>query len=114
MILDIHDLEVQTHIGIQDWELLRSWPLVFNARIHYNPGSAVHTDNIAETLDYDRVVSTIIQRAQKQKYSLLERLIQLCMEDLMEFQQIHSCTLTITKKSACTLNWLLGRYIVAK
>ena len=70
----IHDLRIETRIGVYAWEQHLSQPLMLNLEIEMPSARALASDKIADALDYAAVVRRLQALAANHPHKLLERL----------------------------------------
>ena len=70
-------IEFQSHVGITDEERRRAQPMGVDLELRVPEGvwnAAAHSDDIAQTIDYAKVVQRVVEIGTGGKYQLLERL----------------------------------------
>lgn len=72
----IHDLRVETRIGIYDWELQRSQTLRLDLELGLPSDAAFRTDDFKDALDYSAVVRRLQAFAADHPHKLMERFSQ--------------------------------------
>lgn len=82
-IIFLGGLEVDTVIGIYDWEREIKQTIVFDIEMAFDIRKAAETDDIAHTLDYKAVSERVVSFVEQSKYFLVETLI----EDLARILQ---------------------------
>jgi dihydroneopterin aldolase len=117
MIIKIKNFEVETSIGVYDWE--KSFPrkLMINLELHSKIDGAFLSDDIKDTLDYDLIYNKIHFIIKNRYYNLIEKLgydiLEELFKDFKEFNifygkieidklnlkpDIYSCSIMIEKK----------------
>ncbi len=71
----IRGLNVETVIGVFDWEKQVRQPLVFDLEMDWDISKAAETDDLAYALNYAAVSDRVIEFVQANQYDLLERLL---------------------------------------
>jgi dihydroneopterin aldolase len=72
-IVFIEDLQVDTTIGIYDWERGIKQTLAFDIEMATDIRNAAKSDNIEHTLNYKAVSKRVIQFVEDSEYLLVER-----------------------------------------
>jgi dihydroneopterin aldolase len=68
----IHGFEIQTIIGIFDWERENKQALFIDLDIGNNFSNAIYSDKISDCIDYTQVCKEINNLANNHSYQLLE------------------------------------------
>jgi 7,8-dihydroneopterin aldolase/epimerase/oxygenase len=68
----IHELKIQTIIGIFDWERENKQTLFIDLDIGSNFSKAISSDNINDCIDYTQVCKEITELANQHSYQLVE------------------------------------------
>lgn len=71
----IRGLEVETIIGVFDWEKKVQQPLIFDLVMDWDITKAAETDDLTYALNYAAVSDRVIEFVQANQYDLLERLL---------------------------------------
>lgn len=71
----IRGLEVETVIGVFDWEKQVCQPLIFDLEMDWDITRAAATDDLAYALNYAAVSDRVIEFVQANQFDLLERLM---------------------------------------
>lgn len=96
----LNDLKIETIIGIYDWERETLQTLGFDLEMDWDIHKAASSDDIADTLDYGSVASTVVKFVEASRYQLIETLAEdLCTLLLNEFP-IPKLKLTLSKPVA--------------
>lgn len=69
----ISEFKVETLIGIYDWERRVAQTIELNLEIGLAGGHAAQSGELADTIDYSRVVAAIEQLFREQHFLLLEK-----------------------------------------
>jgi 7,8-dihydroneopterin aldolase/epimerase/oxygenase len=86
----IEGLEIETLIGIYDWERKIRQPLLFDLEMAFDNRKPAASDAIADTLDYKAVSKRLIQFVAASDFGLVETLAERCAElVLREFGVAH-------------------------
>lgn len=75
-IIFLGGLEIQTIIGIYDWEREIKQTVVLDIEMAYDIKKAAETDDIQHTLDYKAVSQRIISFVEQSSFFLVEKLIE--------------------------------------
>ena len=68
----INQLQLQTIIGIHDWEREKAQTIILDIEIFYNTAAAAQSDNIADCIDYFKVCERLKRLAEEHSYQLVE------------------------------------------
>ena len=71
-IIFINQLELQTIIGIHDWERQATQPIILDIEIACSTITAAQTDDIADCIDYFSVSERMKQLAAEHNFQLVE------------------------------------------
>ena len=95
--ITIEDLIVPTLIGGYDWERKSKTNLRMSVQIWANVSRAMHSDNVADTLDYAAIAENIKASAAETSFALLEALGRVVCEHLLDNFAIEKLYLDIEK-----------------
>ncbi len=96
----IDDLEVETLIGVYDFERLAPQSLLLTIELEFDCRPAGQTDDITLALDYDRLSREVRQWSLTQTFELLESYAEaLCLFINQQFS-IQKISLSINKPAA--------------
>lgn len=99
-IIFLGGLQVETIIGIFDWERETKQSLIIDLEIAYDISKAGVSDNIEDTLDYKALSKRLITFIEQSQFLLVEKLAeQICAIILTEFNTPW-VKLTLNKKGA--------------
>jgi dihydroneopterin aldolase len=73
-IVFIHDLQIETVIGIYDWERKIRQTISLDVEMATDIGRAAKSDDIADTLSYKDVAKRLIEFVEQSDYQLVEAL----------------------------------------
>jgi dihydroneopterin aldolase len=86
----IAGLEIETLIGIYEWERKIRQPLVFDIEMGFDNRVPAASDNIVDTLDYKAVSKRVIAYVSESSFGLVETLAERCAEIILaEFPVAH-------------------------
>ena len=75
-IIFLSGLEIETIIGVYDWERQRKQTIVLDIEMAFDIKKSAQTDNIADTLDYKAVTQRIVAFVENSEFFLVEKLIE--------------------------------------
>ncbi len=75
-IIFLRGLEIDTVIGIYDWEREIKQTIVLDIEMATNISKAAETDDITHTLDYKAVSERIVKFVEQSEFYLVEKLIE--------------------------------------
>ena len=96
----IAGLEIETVIGIYDWERKLRQPLVFDLEMGFDNRVPAASDAIADTLDYKAVSKRLIAFVTASSYGLVETLAERCAEVILAEFPVASLRLQLSKPGA--------------
>jgi dihydroneopterin aldolase len=99
VIIKIKNLKIDTVIGVYEFEKKRKRPIILNFEIELH-AQEVADDDLANTIDYDKVASIASEISTDYKYNLIETLAQKIIEQIMLDKKIKRCKLEIDKPKA--------------
>ncbi len=99
-IIFLHDLKIETVIGIYDWERKIKQTVILDLEMGTDIRKAAATDRIEDTLDYKSVAKRVIAFVEKSKYQLVETLAEKVAELVMQEFNTPWMRLTINKQGA--------------
>lgn len=100
MLLKIKNLKLETIIGIHDWEQHIQRPIIINLEIEGNFNKSLTSDNIEDTIDYDKISNQIKDIIQNQRFKLIETMTQKLLDKIMEDIRITRCKIEVDKVGA--------------
>jgi len=99
-IVFISDLDIDTVIGIFDWEREIRQTVRLNIEMNADIARAASTDHIDDTLDYKAVSKRMISFVQASEFGLVETLAERCAEIILEEFPVEWLRLRLDKPGA--------------
>ena len=99
-IIFLGGLEIETIIGIYDWERETKQTVVLDIEIAFDIQKAAETDDIAYTLDYKTVSKRIISFVENSQFLLVEKLIAEIANIIRSEFNVPWVKITLNKKGA--------------
>jgi dihydroneopterin aldolase len=99
-IIFLGGLEIQTIIGIYDWERETKQTVVLDIEMAFDISKAAETDDIQYTLDYKTVSKRIIAFVEQSNFFLVEKLISEIANIILNEFQVSWIKITLNKKGA--------------
>ncbi len=96
----IEGLEIETLIGIYNWERKIRQPLVFDLEMGFDNRKPAASDAIEDTLDYKAVSKRLIQFVSDSDYGLVETLAERCAELVLKEFDVAQVRLKLSKPGA--------------
>ena len=96
----IEALEIETVIGIYDWERKIRQPLVFDIEMGFDNRIPAASDAIADTLDYKAVSKRLIAFVSASEFGLVETLAERCAELILAEFPVAKLRLKLGKPGA--------------
>lgn len=93
----IEHLEIDTVIGVYDWERENAQKLIFDLVITADLSKAMKSDRVEDTIDYAKVAERIEELTKIHKPELLERFADIAFDHLFSEFDIQAIQLKITK-----------------
>jgi dihydroneopterin aldolase len=99
-IVFIHDLQIETVIGIYDWERKIRQTISLEIEMATDISKAARSDNIEDTLSYKTVAKRLIEFVQQSEFELVEALAEKICSIVMEEFNVPWVKLTLHKPGA--------------
>jgi len=99
-IIYIHDLRIETVIGIYEWEKRTRQTVVLDLDLAADVGQAAATDRIEDTLDYKQVARRIMAYVADNEFELVETLAERVAAILLDEFRVPWCRLRLNKQAA--------------
>ena len=96
----IEALEIETVIGIYDWERKIRQPLVFDVMMGFDNRVPAASDTIVDTLDYKAVSKRLIAFVSASNFGLVETLAERCAELILAEFPVAKLRLKLSKPGA--------------
>jgi 7,8-dihydroneopterin aldolase/epimerase/oxygenase len=96
----IAGLEIETVIGIYEWERKIRQPLVFDIEMAFDNRVPAASDDIVDTLDYKAVSKRLIAFVSESGFGLVETLAERCAELIFAEFPVTSLRLKLSKPGA--------------
>jgi len=96
----LNDLQIDTIIGIYDWERETLQTLSFDLEMDWDIAKAAQSDDITDTLDYGAIATTIVSFVEASRYQLIETLAEDLAALLLTTYPIPKLKLTLSKPVA--------------
>jgi len=96
----INDLQVETVIGIFDWEREIKQIISINLEMEFDISKAAKSDDINDSLDYKKVSKRIISLCEKADSYLVENLIEKIAQVVLKEFPVSKVTVSLEKPGA--------------
>ena len=96
----IEGLEIETLIGIYDWERRIRQPLVFDVEMAFDNRKPAATDAIEDTLDYKAVSKRLIAFVAQSDFGLVVTLAERCAALILDEFGVRHVRLKLSKPGA--------------
>ncbi len=96
----IEGLEIETVIGIYDWERKIRQPLVFDLEMGFDNRVPAASDAIADTLDYKAVSKRLIAFVSDSSFQLVETLAERCADLILAEFPVKHLRIKLSKPGA--------------
>ena len=98
MILNIKNYKTSLILGVYDFEKTRKTEILISLKIQFDATRAAKTDNLADTIDYDKIIAIIEETSSKKDYNLIEALIKDLKDNLeQKIKEIEKLSIKIIK-----------------
>lgn len=99
-IIFLRGLQIETIIGIYDWERKIKQPVTLDLEMATDIRKAAETDEIEYTLDYKAVSKRLISFVEQSEFMLVETLAEKVAEIILKEFNVPWVRLTLNKKGA--------------
>lgn len=99
-IIFLHDLTIETIIGIYDWERKEKQSIILDLDMGADIAAAARTDAIEDTLNYKAVAKRLIEFVGDSEYQLVETLAERVAEIVLNEFGVKWVRLRVNKKGA--------------
>jgi dihydroneopterin aldolase len=99
-IVFIHDLQIETVIGIYDWERKIRQTISLDIEMATDISKAAKSDDIEDTLSYKTVAKRLIEFVQQSEFELVEALAEKICSIVMDEFAVPWIKLTLHKPGA--------------
>ena len=99
-IVFIHDLQIETVIGIYDWERKIRQTISLDIEMATDISKAAKSDDIEDTLSYKTVAKRLIEFVQQSEFELVEALAEKICNIVMQEFAVPWIKLTLHKPGA--------------
>ncbi len=99
-IIFLGGLEIETIIGIYDWERVTKQTVILDIEMAFDIQKAAETDDIQYTLDYKTVSHRIVSFVEASQFLLVEKLISEIADLIRNEFNVPWVKITLNKKGA--------------
>jgi len=99
-IIFLHDLTIETIIGIYDWERKEKQSVILDLDMAADIPKAAISDSIEDTLNYKAVAKRLIEFVGNSDFQLVETLAERVAELVLEEFEVKWLRLRVNKKGA--------------
>lgn len=99
-IIYLHDLRIDTVIGIYDWERKTKQTVILDIEMATDIRRAAQSDNISDTLNYKAVTKRLINHVSATQFELIETLAENVAGILLNEFNVPWCRLKLNKRGA--------------
>ncbi|MDQ7048663.1 MAG: dihydroneopterin aldolase [Enterobacterales bacterium] len=99
-IIFIRDLEVETVIGVFDWERKIKQKLIFNIEMATDIRQAAKSDDLNHTVDYNAISKQVKSLAEASSYQLIEALAEAVANLIMQDFCVRWLSIQLDKPAA--------------
>ena len=102
-IIFLGGLEIETIIGIYDWERVTKQTVILDIEMAFDIQKAAETNDIQYTLDYKTVSQRIVSFVEASKFLLVEKLISEIADIIRSEFNVPWVRITLNKKGAISV-----------
>lgn len=99
-IVYVRELQVETVIGVYDWERIVRQTLVLDIEMAFDNRKAAASDKIGDALDYNAVASRIVAFVESSRFQLIETVAEQCAGIILQEFRAAGCRLRVSKPGA--------------
>lgn len=99
-IIFLGGLEIETIIGIYDWERETKQKIILDIEMAFDIKKAAESDNIEDTLDYKAVSKSVIAFVENSSFFLVEKLAEEITQLILNNFNVPWVKLALNKKGA--------------
>nr|WP_196139668.1 dihydroneopterin aldolase [Aliikangiella sp. G2MR2-5] len=107
-IVFIRQLEVNTVIGVFDWEREIKQRLVFDLELGTDISASAKTDELEDTLDYKAISHAVYDFVEQSSYQLVETVAEKVADLILEQFPVRWLKLTLDKPGAVSIAKSVG------
>ncbi|MCW8876759.1 MAG: dihydroneopterin aldolase [Kangiellaceae bacterium] len=107
-IVFVRQLEVNTVIGVFDWEREIKQKLVFDLELGTDIGKSAETDALEDTLDYKAISHAVYDFVEKSEYQLVETVAEKVADLILTQFPVRWLSLTLNKPGAVSVAQSVG------
>lgn len=107
-IIFLHDIHIDTLIGIFDWEREAKQTLIFDIDMAFNCELAAQSDDICDALNYKAVYDRLIEFVEQSEFYLIEKLAGEVIKLIQTEFNVSWIKLMVNKKGAVGANVNVG------
>jgi len=96
----IEGLQIETLIGIYDWERRFRQPLVFDIEMGFDNRTPAASDAIGDTLNYKDVSKRLIEYVSASSFGLVETLAERCADIILDEFDVAQVRVKLSKPGA--------------
>jgi dihydroneopterin aldolase len=94
----IQDVEIDCYLGVYDHEQARKRPIVIEVEMYVPHATKIsRRDELAETVNYERVVETIARVVGDRRFTLVETLCGELADDIARLPGLRALKVSVTK-----------------
>lgn len=97
MLIKIKNLKLKTILGVHPWEDNIDREIIINAEIETKNVNSVSSDDLADTVDYDIIITKIKNLVKLSRFKLIEKMTGEILREIMEDKRISRCKLKVDK-----------------
>ena len=97
MLIKIQNLRLKTKIGVYEWEKNFEREIIINIEIEVLNNKSSISDDLQDTVDYDKIYKIIKFEATNSSFNLIEKLAGKILEEIMKDERIASAKIELQK-----------------
>ena len=100
MLISLKNLRTKAIIGVYDWEQKRKHNIVINLIVRLNDEKSGMSDDLDDTLDYEKLQDGVVELVQSRPFKLIERIAQEVVKMILDQPLIDYVKVEVEKPGA--------------
>lgn len=96
----LNRIQVNTRIGIYDWEQAKDQTLYISLLLDLNSDDAVRSDELDDTVDYEMIQNDVIAIVSQGSFALIEKVAHDVYQHVLLNDRVRSVLVTVEKPGA--------------
>ncbi len=108
LTVNFHRIELETRIGIYDWEQDKDQTLYISLSLRLRNQSSVSSDAIEDTVDYESIQNLVVEHIGSRSFGLIEKVAYEVYQLLIEHPLIETLEVTVEKPGALSATQMVS------